>query len=288
VSGTCEYFRANSVEEAVALLGQHEGAKVLAGGQSLIPMLAMRLARPTALIDVGRIPALDHVRREGDRLVIGALVRHRDIAGSPVVREACPLLADAAAEIGHAHIRNRGTIGGSLAHADPAAEYLTAGLAVEASVQVVGRQGARELRLDELVVGPLTTCLAADELLTEVRVPVPPPGTGWSFRELALRKGDFALVQAAVLLRCDGGGLVEDVRVAIGAATAVPVRCRETERRLRGQPFTDDLAARAGGWAAGELTDPVSDIHAPGDYRVEVAGVLVRDALRDARSRGGR
>jgi carbon-monoxide dehydrogenase medium subunit len=276
-----EYFAPPTVEEAVALLARWEGAKLLAGGQSLLPLLTMRLAAPPALVDIGRVAGLRHLRREGDGLVIGATVRHQEIVTSPVVLEACPLLGTAAAEIGHLHVRNRGTIGGSLAHADPAAEYLTAGLALDAGVTVVGPRGTRGLPVRELVVGPLTTVLASDEVLTEVRIPALPPGAGWSFRELALRRGDFALVEVAVVVS-RAEGRAADVRVAVGGATSAPIRCPATEARLGDQPLTPALAAEAGRWAAAELADPLDDIHADATYRVEITAILVRDALVEA------
>jgi carbon-monoxide dehydrogenase medium subunit len=283
ISRTVEYFQPRSVEEAVEVLARHKEAKILAGGQSLIPMLTMRLAHPSALIDIGRIPTLRYIRRDAAELAIGALVRHQDLVTSDLVRDLCPLLADAARHIGHLHIRNRGTIGGSLAHADPAAEYTVAGFALGATVTVVGTQGARTLALDELIIGPLTTSLGPDELITEVRVPVRGAGVGWGFREFVLRQGDFALVSTAVLLtRAGATGRVEEARICVGAATDVPTVCRHAEQGLRGEAISPELAATAGRLAASELKDVVSDIHAPAEYRTDIAAVLVRDALLHA------
>jgi carbon-monoxide dehydrogenase medium subunit len=251
-------------------------------------MLSMRLVRSSALVDIGRIASLHYLRQDGAGLTIGALVRHQEIVTSDVVRACCPLLAEAAAQIGHLHIRNRGTIGGSLAHADPAAEYLTAALALEASVRLVGPTGARSLAIRDFVVGPLATALRPDEVLVEVRVALPPRGAGWAFRELVQRSGDFALAEVAVLVAGrDGSDEVEAARIAVGAVTDMPVRCVRTEERLQGRVLDRDLAAAAGRWAAAELEAPVSDIHAPGEYRVEVTGYLVRDALVGAWARRG-
>ncbi len=215
------YFAPSGIEEAVALLAEHgDEAKVIAGGQSLVPMMAFRLATPSVLVDLNRVSGLEYARFEGDALELGAMARHRSVRELPGLRERCPMIAEGVDLIGHPAIRNRGTVGGSLAHADPAAEWPAILLALGGSVEAVGPNGSRAIPSDELFETYFTTSLAPDEILTHVRLPVPNGGTGSAFVEFARRHGDFALAGVAAVLRLSmqrqpGYGQVEDVRIAL-------------------------------------------------------------------------
>jgi len=280
-----EYHAAASVEEAVGLLAEHgDEAKVLAGGQSLVPLLALRLARPAHLIDINGVGDLGSVAN-GSGLTLGALVRHRVAERSEVVRRANPLFADALGLIGHVAIRNRGTVGGSVAHADPAAELPTVLVALDGEVEVRSGRGTRRVAARDLFEGFLTTSLAADELLTAVRCPAWAAGTGWSYQEFSRRSGDFAVAGTAVTLRVEGGTIAE-ARIALSGVSATPVRATEAEKALAGQrPSADAWAAAAAAAAAG--VDPPSDVHGTAAYRRHLVGSLVRRALAEASTRAG-
>lgn len=279
-----DYHRPDSLRDAVALLGEHgERAKVLAGGQSVIPALSMGLVRPEVLIDIGGIAALAGIRRDGDGLVIGALTRHREVETSALVRKRCPLLAAAAGLIGHSHIRNRGTLGGSIAHADPAAEYPVALLALDAIVELEGPAGTEAVPADRFFLGPLTTAARPDQLVTAVRIPAIDPGVGWEFRELTLRSGDFALVAVAVLVTLDDGRVAR-AAVAVGGVGPVATRLRRAEATAAGQPAGPETWERAGAAAATEV-DAADDASATAEYRRAVTAVYVAEALAAAAAR---
>lgn len=277
-----EYFDPRTVDEAVALLETHgDDAKVLAGGQSLVPMLALRLARPAAVIDVNRVAGLDGLRQDGATLSVGALVRQRAL--ERWAAERAPLLRTAIRHVGHAAIRTRGTVAGSIAHADPASELPALLVCLDGSVVARSRRGTRTIAASEFFQGPLTTALAADELVTETRWTLPPAHAGWGFREMARRQGDFALVGVAAVVTI-ARGVVADARVAIFGAAPTPLRARETERALTGQAATATVLADAAQRATAGL-DAVSDIHAPAGYRVSVTRTLAARALADAAAR---
>jgi carbon-monoxide dehydrogenase medium subunit len=277
-----EYFDPRTVDEAVALLERHgDDAKVLAGGQSLVPMLALRLARPAAVIDVNRVAGLDGLRQDGAMLSVGALVRQRAL--ERWAAERAPLLGTAIRHVGHVAIRTRGTVAGSIAHADPASELPALLLCLDGSVVARSRRGTRTIAAREFFQGPLTTALAADELVTETRWTLPPAHAGWGFREMARRQGDFALVGVAAVVTL-ARGVVADARVAIFGAAPTPLRARETERTLTGQAATATVLADAAQRATAGL-DAVSDIHAPAGYRVSVTRTLAARALADAAAR---
>jgi carbon-monoxide dehydrogenase medium subunit len=279
-----EYHRAGSVDEVVALLSEHaDEAKVLAGGQSLVPLLSLRLARPAHLIDLNRVADLATIEN-GNGLTVAAMVRHRAIERSDVVATANPLLAHAVRFIGHGAIRNRGTIGGSIAHADPAAELPAVLLALDGEVQARSARGIRTVAAAGLFKGFLTTSLEPDELLTAVRVPALPPGTGWSFQEFSRRSGDFAIVGVAATVRLDGNGKVGEARLAFSGVDQVPVRAAAAEALLAGASPSDDVWKSAAHAAAGPL-EPGSDIHGSAAYRKHLAAVLAERALREAHDR---
>ena len=276
-----EYSPAASVEEAVALLAEHgEDAKVLAGGQSLVPLLALRLAHPARLIDINPIGALAAVHGGGG-LELGAMVRHRAAERSVEVRREAPLVAEALGLVGHAAIRSRGTIGGSIAHADPAAELPAALLALEGEIVAASSRGTRTVPAAELFQGFLTTSHEPDELLTAVRLPPWPARTGWSFREFSRRSGDFAVVGVACVVGLDGAGRVERARLAFSGVAGTPVRAAAAEAALAGADPSEQVWTEAGQQAAGEL-DPPADLHGTAAYRRHLAAVLARQALNQA------
>ena len=228
------YARPASLEEALDALATSPGAKCLAGGQSLIPLLNLRLADSMTLVDLARVPRLDFVERRNGYLVIGALTRHRTLEASPEARAAEPLLARAAREVGHLAIRNRGTIGGSLAHADPAAEWPLVATALDAHVVLRSARGARELSARAFFTGPLTTAIGPDEILTEVRFPVADQPARFGFQELCRRPGDFAIVAVACRVSLDDRGICRAAALAVGGVHGTPFWISDAERVLVG------------------------------------------------------
>lgn len=283
-----EYLAPASLDEALALLTRYgDEAKLVAGGQSLIPMLRFRLARPGYLIDIGSLKDLRYIREEADGLAVGALTREFELEKSAAVAARVPLLAAAAGLIGHAPIRHRGTVGGSLAHADPAAELPVAALALDAVFKVAGPEGVRLIPAPSFFLSLFTTALQPLEVLAEIRFPYPAPGTGHAFVEMARRAGDFAVVAVAALLTPGPGGTVAAARIALGGVGDVPLRATAAEALLTGQPATSESFAAAAAAAAAE-TDPPSDLHATAGYRRQVTPVYVKRALAAAWARAGR
>lgn len=282
-----DYYDPRNIDEALELLRElGDAAKALAGGQSLVPLMNFRLARPAHLVDLNRVAGMDDLRTEDGWLVIGAMTRQRAAERSPTLRR-WPLIAEALGHVGHLAIRCRGTVGGSLAHADPAAELPTVMAALEARFEIRSRTRRRTSGPGEFFVTHLTTSLQPDELLVEVRVPPVPPRTGWSFREVSRRHGDFALVGVAALLTLDPAGTVDRARLAFTGVGPVPTRAEASEAALIGQPPGAPLLREAAAVAARDL-DPPSDLHASAEYRREVAQVLAREALAEAASRAVR
>jgi carbon-monoxide dehydrogenase medium subunit len=279
-----EYHAPASVDDALALLARHGGdAKLLAGGQSLMPLLNFRLARPAALVDLNRIPSLAYIREHDGHVVLGAMTRQRAIEFSSVVARRLPLLTEATRWVGHLPIRSRGTIGGSLAHADPSAEYPAVLAALDGRVVARGPRGERVLSAGELFQTYLTTSLAADEVLVEVRFPATPEGAGYAFEEFSRRRGDFAIVGVAALIVREGRRCAT-ARLAIAGAAPVPARVREAEEILEREGLGEPAIAAAAARAA-ELVDPDSDIHASAAYRRNLTRVLTQRALRRAIAR---
>lgn len=277
-----EYFNPQSVEEAIELLDRYgDEAKIIAGGQSLVPMMNFRLARPEILIDINEIKELDYIKTEGDELVIGALSRERDIEQSPLVIEKWPLLSNAIAFIGHSAIRNRGTIGGSLVHADPSAEIPTALCALNGKLKVIGPSGEKILEPEDFFLTYLTTSLEPSDLLVEIRIPALPQKMGWSFKELSRRSGDFAIVAVGILLFSETPGVCSEARISMGGVAPTPVRAEEAEALLSGQKITEKLIAAAAQQAA-EETDTEPDYHASAEYRMDMARVFVKKGLQEA------
>jgi carbon-monoxide dehydrogenase medium subunit len=280
-----EYFAPESLDEALALLGKHSAnAKLLAGGQSFVPMANFRVLRPEVVIDLNRIASLGFIaERDGD-VAIGAMTRHRAVERSELVRKRCPLIAHAVPNIGHAVIRNRGTIGGSLSHADPAAEWPVVAIALGATMVARGPRGERLIAAKDFFVGLLTTAIAEDEILVEIRFPAAPARTGAEFLEISRRHGDFALVSVGAQVTLSGAGAIEEVRLALGGVGPFPFDARALAKLLVGsKPQASDLEALGAEVAAG--IEPPSDLHASAEYRKEVAAVLVVRALRTALAR---
>jgi aerobic carbon-monoxide dehydrogenase medium subunit len=277
------YHDPETLGEAVSLLGRLENAKLLAGGQSLMPMLSMRYVLPDHLVDLNRIGALSYLRVAGDALEIGAMTRQRDIEFSEIVRERLPLMHEAILQVGHRQTRNRGTLGGSLCQLDPAAELVAVAVALDAAVSIEGPGARREAPFALFPAGYMTPGLAPDELLTGVRFPSWPKGHGYAFVEFSRRHGDFAVVSAAALLLLDGSGKISRVSLTIGGAGPVPVRAADAERVLLGNAPSDRLFREAGETC--RRVDAVGDVHAPASYRQQLAAVLSRRALEKAHAR---
>ena len=282
-----EYYDPKTLDDALGLLRVHgEEAKILAGGQSLVPLLNFRLARPRYLIDLNGVVALAYVTPKDGGISIGAMTRQRVIERSGLVETAAPLLHEAMPFIGHFQIRNRGTIGGSLAHADPAAELPAVASALGATFVVRGPSGERVVGWDRFFVGYLTTSLQPGELLVEVRLPGMAPRTGHAFVEVSRRHGDFALVGVAALATVDADGVCTAAAAALTGVGPVPVRARAAEQGLVGTRLEGKALAAAAARVS-EAIAPESDIHASADYRRHVAGVLTRRAFERA-ARGAR
>ena len=276
------------VADAVALLAAHGAdARPLAGGQSLVPLLNFRLARPAVLVDLNRIAALGRIAVEDGTLCIGAMARQAAVEADSAVARCWPLLTEVIGHIAHPQIRNRGTVGGSLAHNDPAAELPAVMLALDAEMTVQSPAGVRTVQAVDFFTGTMETALAPDELLIEIRVPALPEGTGWSFQEVARRQGDFALVAVAVLLRPSSSASGIDARVVVTGTGDGPARMREAEAVLAEQG-TDGDACEAAGNAAAQASEPADDPHAPSWYRERLVAALTRRACREAATRMGR
>jgi len=278
-----EYACPTNVSEAVALLSSHAGeAKPLAGGQSLVPMLAFRVASPSLLIDLRKLSELRQIHISNDGVTLGAMVRWREILDDARLRTAHPLLVAAVEHVAHYQIRNRGTVGGSVAHADPAAEMPGIAVTCEAKIAVVGKSGARVIEAADFFRGPLMTALNSDEIITDIRLPAWPARRRFGFQEFARRRGDFAMAAAAVFYDEDGGRAANAHVGAIGVADR-PRRLGTVEQVLNGNMIDDAVIAKAEA-AASAAVDPPDDIHASGAYRKALIGVMIERALRAAAS----
>jgi len=268
-----DYVRAENLEHAVALLGEHgDDAKLLAGGHSLLPLMKLRLATPSVLVDIGRVHELSYIRDGGDHVAIGGLTRHHDLEYSDLLATEVPLLRHAAGQVGDPQVRHRGTIGGSVAHGDPASDLPAVLLALRATVVAHGRNGAREIPVDEFFTAFLETALAPDEVLAEIRVPK--SRGGWSFQKFNRRAQDWAIVGVAV------AGTNGDTGVGLVNLGATPLRAAGVEAALASGASVEDAAA-----AVGEGIDPPADLNASTEFRHHLARVLVRRGLEEAASR---
>jgi carbon-monoxide dehydrogenase medium subunit len=274
-----EYHRPSTVDEVTELLARHgPDAKLLAGGQSLVPAMNFRLAQPAVLIDLERVAGLAELREEGGVLRMGAMTRQRAAERSPAVAHGAPLLVETLPFVAHPQIRNRGTVGGSIAHADPAAEIPAVMLALDARFHLRGPGGSRTVGAGEFFTGLFGTALEADELLTEVEIAAPAPGSGWAFGEVSRRHGDYALAGVAATVELDAAGRCSGARIVLLSVGEGPVLASGAASALLGQAPTDD-AVRAAAEAVEREIDPPADIHASAAYRRQLAGVLVRRVL---------
>lgn len=282
------YHAPETLSEAIALLQRFESegvdAKILAGGQSLMPMLAMRVARPEVLIDLRRLRELDYIRSEGGTLAIGSMTSKRAAEQSALVREAQPLFHAATRLVGHVAVRNRGTVGGSFAHADPASEYPAVAIVLDVQLKAVGPEGERTIPAAEFFVSYMTTSLESTEVLTEVRFAPWAAGTGWAIQEMARRHGDLALAGVAATLRLARGACTA-VRLAAFGVNATAVRLTAAEQVLEGLAPDAASFTRAAAAAAEKLEEPMSCVHASAEYRRHLVEVLVRRCLTEAAAR---
>jgi aerobic carbon-monoxide dehydrogenase medium subunit len=280
-----EYHAPTTLQEAIAFLTQYGGdAKILAGGHSLIPIMNLRLAQPRALIDLGKVPGLSGIREERGSIVIGAMTTHYMVESSALLKEKVPILPEAASVIGDVQVRNRGTIGGSIAHADPAGDFPAVAVALDMQLKVVGPQGERTIGSREFFVDILTTALRPDEILTEIRVPAFGPRTGSAYEKFANPASGYAIVGVAAVLTVDGNGVCQGARVGLNGVTGKPTAAVGVEQALIGQPLNDQTIQAAAAKAADGL-DPFSDIFASAEYRAHLARVFTKRALAHASGR---
>ena len=277
------YHRPTRLDEAIGLLANDGDTRPLAGGHSLLPMMKLRLAEPRTIVDIGRIPGLDAIEQEGDALRIGALATHASVAESELVRTRCPVLAETASLIGDRQVRNRGTIGGSLAHADPGADYPTVTTALGATVVVQGPGGEREIAADDFFTGVFTTALQQGELVTAVRVPVLGRGAGAAYEKHRHPASGYAVAGVAVVVKVEGDKST-GARVVVGGVTGTPVRVRAAEQAMEIgiAPVAEAAIAAAAEKVPEALSGAIGDTYASGEYRVHLAQVLAQRAIRAA------
>lgn len=285
IPGAFEYAAPKSLPEAIALLQQHgEDAKILAGGHSLIPLMKLRLAQPAYLIDINKIPGLDYIKEQDGELRIGALTRESSIDASQLVQTRYPLLADTARVIADPLVRNLATVGGNIAHADPANDHPATMLAYNASVVVVGPRGERVIPISNFFIDLFLTDLGQDEILTEIRIPTPPARSGGAYIKLERKVGDYATAAVAAQITLDEAGVCQYVGIGLTAVSSVPLKATRSEDALRGQPLTDE-AIRHAAQLASEDCDPTADLRGSVEYKRAMVKELTRRALTKARER---
>ena len=283
ITGEFEYFAPGTVQEAISLLTQYQGAKILAGGQSLIPAMRFRLSSPETVIDINQLTDLQYVREDGNYLVIGALTRESTLEDSALVGQRYPMLADVSHVIADPIVRNMATVGGNLAHADPANDHPAVMLAYGAQVIAVGPKGSRTIAIDDFFTGLFENSLAADELLTEIRVPKPVPHAGSAYIKMERKVGDYAISATAVNLTLTDD-TVSAARIGLTNVNSVPMRAKAAEQALIGQRLTDAVIEAAGKAAAAEC-DPSADLRGSVEYKRDITRVLTKRAIRAARQR---
>jgi aerobic carbon-monoxide dehydrogenase medium subunit len=280
-----EYHVPTTIQEAIALLTQYDGeAKILAGGHSLLPIMNLRLAQPKALIDIGKIPGLSGIREENGSIVIGAMTTHYLVESSSLLKQKVPILPETAAVIGDVQVRNRGTIGGSIAHADPAGDLPGTAVALDLQLKVVGPRGERSLRAREFFVDILTTALQPDEILTEIRLPAMAPRTGSAYEKFPNPASRYAIVGAAAVITVDSNGVCRKASVGLNGVTGTPVAAVGVEQALVGQRVNAQSIQEASAQAADGL-EPLGDIFASATYRAHLARVFTKRALTRASGR---
>jgi aerobic carbon-monoxide dehydrogenase medium subunit len=279
-----DYHAPRSVSEALGLLGSlGADAKLLAGGHSLLPMMKLRFAQPSHLIDLNRIPELRGICEDGSDIVIGAMTSENDLIASPILRDKLPLLAVAPKLIADPQVRNRGTIGGDIAHGDPANDHPALSLAIDATFVLQGPKGTRRVKADDFFLGTYMTALADDEILVGIRVPAFAEGTGWAYEKLKRKTGDWATAGAAVVMRM-ASGKVTHARIALTNVGPTALRAADAEAALIGQPLSD-ASIEAAAQAARAVCDPADDLRGDRDYKTAMAGQMVKRAVRAAAAR---
>ena len=281
-----DYHRAASLDEAIALLRDTEGARAIAGGHSLLPAMKLRVSTPSALVDIGRIPGLDGIEAQDGSIRIGALSTHEAVARSEVVGGSCPLLSETASHIGDPQVRARGTLGGALAHADPAADYPTAVLALDGQISTAGPDGQREIDAADFFVDIFTTSLGSAELVTALTVAADPPETGSAYLKHRHPASSYAVVGVAARVTMNGG-VCADVRLAVGGVVGRPVMASGAAAALNGIEPTDSAIAAAADEVPAALDGAIGDLYASGEFRVHLAKVLAKRALTAAAARAG-
>jgi carbon-monoxide dehydrogenase medium subunit len=280
-----EYLRPETIPEAIALLQQHgDDAKILSGGQSLIPMMKVRLARPEYLIDINRIAGLQYIKEEDGFLKIGGLTREADLEASDLIRSRYPIILDTAALIADPQVRNMATVGGNLAHGDPANDHPATMLALGAEIVAVGPRGERIIAVKDFFLSVFTTALEHDEILTEIRIPVPPAGSGGAYLKLERKVGDFATVGVAAQITVDGAGICRGAGIGLTNVGPTPIKAHRAEECLLGKPIDEALIRQAAQLAA-DQAEPTSDLRAPAEYKSSMVKELTRRALARARER---
>jgi carbon-monoxide dehydrogenase medium subunit/2-furoyl-CoA dehydrogenase FAD binding subunit len=280
-----EYFDPATKDEAFKLLDDlGDDAKLLAGGQSLLPMMNYRLARPKYLIDINKVHAMDHIREDNGHIYIGALTRERSIEESELIKSKIPILAEAASRIGFLPIRNKGTIGGSIAHADPSAELCLMMQTLEAQIKVESSEDSRWIDAEDFFLTYLTTALQPNEMITEIKIPIPPAGTVRSFQSFSWRQGDFAIVSVAIMLAMNKDGICEEATIGLGGVNPTPFRATDAEEILKGKRIDEALMDEAA-HKASEAADPDYDIHSSAEYKREMARVFTKKGLIEALER---
>lgn len=283
-----DYYRPESLEGALDLLRRFgDDARVLAGGHSLLPAMRLRLAQPKVLIDIGRLRDLAYIREEDGEIAVGALTTHHEVETSSVLEARATAFPDAAKVLADVQVRNRGTVGGALAHADPAADYPAVVLALGGRVVFAGPSGKRSVAVDDLFVGPFTTAIGPGEILTELRFPAQGPGTGSAYVKFVRRASDYGMAGVAARITVDGDGVCREARVAVTCVGPTAYRATETEKALVGRRLTDEVVAEAAGEAVAGV-EVAGDPYVPADYRAHLARVIARRAITAARDRARR
>ena len=278
-----EYFDPHTIDEALSLLERYgEDAKPLAGGLSIVPLIKLRLAQPTYLIDITKIPNLSYiVENNGGGLRVGALTTYYTLETSNLVKSKCPIVSEAAGNLGDAQVRNRGTIGGNICHADPSCDYATITLALNAEFKAVSSSGERTISSGEFFLDIFTSALKPNELLTEIVIPSRSPNTGDAFLKLNQRSGDFAIVSVAAMLTLKNGGACETASVVLGSVGPTPKKAEAVEKALKGKKITDEVIDEASELASQGI-EPFTDIHASAEYKKEMCKILTKRALKEA------
>ena len=279
-----EFYSPETVEEAISLLSKHEGAKLLAGGHSLIPLMKLRIATPEVIVDINGIRGLSYIREEGREIRIGALTRLSELQFSPLLRKVCPLLPETAALIADPQVRNRGTVGGNLAHGDPANDLPPAMIALGATFVIRGPQGEHITKAEDFFVDLFTTRLEREEILKEVVVPIPPPRTGMAYLKFERKVGDFSTVSVASRLTLDGGGTCTSAGIGLGGVAPTALKASEAEKMLTGASPTEELIRKAASKCA-EIAKPASDLRGSAEYKREMVKVFAVRSLKLALER---